>query len=794
MYKRLFILFFCLNTVAWSQLANDCVDAIVVCGNTNITTNASGFGTQELDNTANSCAFQEINSIWLQLNISESGLLAFTITPEDSDLEVDYDFFVFGPSATCGNFDNPIRCSTTNPIAAELSDNTTGLSDTESDQNEGPGANGNSFVSSIPVLTGETYFLLVDRPIGNGGFSLEWTGTSKFFDAPSVNVPNDIDLCLASIGTTIDLTPTINSINTNPDVEVSLYTEFANAIDGTDKISNISAFAIEERSTTIYARIQSMNGCFEITEFDINAPNFINAEFEYKMCDLDDDDMEDFSFFDMRSDIQNNIVNPSDYFYSFHVNENDATNNTSPFPAFNRNFTSTTIYARVELGTDPSCFTVIPINLLVIPNLIPFTVQLVQCDVDETNSTDGITVINLEQVFINLPDATNYNFFFYETMLDSTNDIPITNPVSYVNTIPNQIVFYKAISTIEDCTFEGELEIVVVPTAVSINNNSPFISCDENPDETLLESTFDLENIAQSNYPGFEASFFTSLEDLTLELNALPAEYTTSSTTIFVRLENENECQDVQEIEFIVTPNPDFQIPESYTLCTDGDPLTITAPLGFDSYTWYLVEGNSEQIVSNTINVEITEIGDYILEIRTEYAANEFCSTRKTFEVIPSNRAVIEEVIVQDFSENNTIEIIATGDGSYEFSIDDISYQDSNFFENVESGVLTVFVRDKNGCGITKKVISVLGYPKFFTPNSDGINDFWQIIGLENTTAQNTSILIYDRYGKLISQINPLSNGWNGTYNNNPLPSSDYWFVVNLADNRQFKGHFTLKR
>ncbi|MDG5492884.1 T9SS type B sorting domain-containing protein, partial [Psychroserpens sp. SPM9] len=40
---------------------------------------------------------------------------------------------------------------------------------------------------------------------------------------------------------------------------------------------------------------------------------------------------------------------------------------------------------------------------------------------------------------------------------------------------------------------------------------------------------------------------------------------------------------------------------------------------------------------------------------------------------------------------------------------------------------------------------------------------------------------------------------WNGTYNGNPMPTSDYWFVVeynepNTGSRKEFKAHFTLKR
>ncbi|MSP85687.1 MAG: T9SS type B sorting domain-containing protein, partial [Flavobacteriaceae bacterium] len=61
------------------------------------------------------------------------------------------------------------------------------------------------------------------------------------------------------------------------------------------------------------------------------------------------------------------------------------------------------------------------------------------------------------------------------------------------------------------------------------------------------------------------------------------------------------------------------------------------------------------------------------------------------------------------------------------------------------------------------------------------------------------NVFIFDRYVKLIKQISPTGEGWDGTLNGYPLPSSDYWFTVNYFEvisneNRTFKSDFSLKR
>ena len=139
---------------------------------------------------------------------------------------------------------------------------------------------------------------------------------------------------------------------------------------------------------------------------------------------------------------------------------------------------------------------------------------------------------------------------------------------------------------------------------------------------------------------------------------------------------------------------------------------------------------------------------------------------------------------------------MVSGEGDYEYAIDTINgpYQDSNLFENVAPGIHTVFIRDKNNCGIVEDNVAVIGFPKFFTPNNDGYNDTWQIYGITDPSQAESIIYIFDRYGKLLKELNPQSKGWDGTFNGQMLPSSDYWFHVKLQDGRIFKSHFTLKR
>jgi gliding motility-associated-like protein len=83
-------------------------------------------------------------------------------------------------------------------------------------------------------------------------------------------------------------------------------------------------------------------------------------------------------------------------------------------------------------------------------------------------------------------------------------------------------------------------------------------------------------------------------------------------------------------------------------------------------------------------------------------------------------------------------------------------------------------------------------YPKFFTPNGDGHNDTWNI--QFSDLEKNTTVKIFDRYGKLLKELGYNSNGWDGSYTGQELPATDYWFVVTRENGKEYKGHFSLKR
>ncbi|MBT8307612.1 MAG: T9SS type B sorting domain-containing protein [Maribacter sp.] len=421
------------------------------------------------------------------------------------------------------------------------------------------------------------------------------------------------------------------------------------------------------------------------------------------------------------------------------------------------------------------------------------TLQLVQCDTDLNASLDGIAAFNFNEQIL----ETGNTYLFYETVSDRDADNPIADVGNYRNTVPfNQTVYYTVINS-GNCGNYGELELMVNPIDFNALTQFDLYSCENDILDDVLVGSFDLGNFATTNYQGESISFYKTRANLSAEQDPLPALIESGSGTIYARLGNPNQCQNIIAINLNVETAPKFELEESFLLCTDNPDLSIKGPDGFSTYAWYKKEVNSRTLVSNAQIVDITELGIYALEVGniSNYSDQILtCVTGKEFEVLPSNRAVINDVVIGDFSQNNRVSIEVTGDGSYEYSLDGITYSDSNNFENIDPGLFTAYVRDKQGCGVTQQTISVLGYPKFFTPNGDGVNDSWNLIGASKNLFGNSSISIFDRYGKKLAELKAHEVGWNGIYNAQPLPSADYWFKINLEDGRLIKGHFSLKR
>ena len=333
---------------------------------------------------------------------------------------------------------------------------------------------------------------------------------------------------------------------------------------------------------------------------------------------------------------------------------------------------------------------------------------------------------------------------------------------------------------------------------------APQLSCDSSDDVIDGVAIFDTRSLEKEILQGQSnviVSYFTPSGDPLP--SPLPVDFLSGTTTLTVKLENglNPACSVNGTVQFTVQQNPVFNFDEEAILCMNkgSQKLQVRNPKGTYSYRWEYTNaaGVKTLLPDVTSSIDATNAGVYT--VTATDLTGKMCSTSKSVTLTASNPPKItsEDVSVTDdvFNKNNTITIDTTnlGIGDYEFSLNDGPYQDSPVFDNVNPGIHTITVRDKNGCGVGFLDVSVLGYPKFFSPNRDGFHDEWKI-NLDSDQYAIKEIYIFDRYGRLLKLLSSINDSWDGIFKGTPMPADDYWFKAVLDDGRAFKGHFSLLR
>ncbi len=381
---------------------------------------------------------------------------------------------------------------------------------------------------------------------------------------------------------------------------------------------------------------------------------------------------------------------------------------------------------------------------------------------------------NVTSAFWNFDDGTTSN------QLNPTHIY--SSPGTYTVTVEANVVG-QAVTLVE--------EVVIFETPVA-HNASDYMLCeviDNDGYTTFNLNTKVAEVMGGQSSQDFSVLFFDSESNAISGANPLGLSYETSSSqTIYARIQNDYNtyCFDITSFQLIILDTPDIIEEVTLYLCED-ESLLLTAEAGYDGYNW----SNGQ----TTSSILIEAAGTYTVEIiRTHNTIPETaCSRVKVFNVIPSNTATIINIDIDEWTDRNNISVFVDGLGDYEFSLDNVNYQDSSNFSNLNYGDHTVYIRDKNGCGVISEDVFILDYPKFFTPNDDSYNPFWSI--KFPNSEPNYELFIYDRYGKQLVSLNAASRGWDGTYNGQLMPATDYWFILKRSSNNKvYTGHFSLRR
>lgn len=903
---------------------SDCPDAIVVCGDSDYSgLDATGIGFQELG--PNACSSQEHNSIWLKILIKDGGTLGFTLTPEEiDDLVVDFDFWIFGPEAECDNLGTAIRCSTTNPLAAGLDYNTTGMNGTETDVSEGPNGNGNSFIEWIDVEDDDIYFLIIDRPHGASNFSIEWTGTATFHDIPVFNNPDNIPLDLLDIvqcddiystdyTTEIDLTIYEEMfISTQTDVEITYHENVNDMTLGINPFTTPESFINTSNPQTIYMRMTNpVTGCYDVEMFTIEVTSGSIDAVDIEMCDTDGNGIATFDL-----SVNDDVISDgdTDVTVTYYSSLEDATNEIGAVgPLFQNQvpYQGQQIWVRTDslisgcAGFATFYITPIPSPQINTPGNVP--PDIILCSNDGSGTFD--LTINEAAMAGTQPNLT-FEYYVSEQALE--NDNTITTPETYtVNNLP-QTIHIKITNTQVGCATTAAF--IIDATTITAGEPEDLLLCDTSEDGVQVFNLAENDDTIINSQPYTDVTYYATNEDALNGDDAVGPLYENvnpyTSQTIWARVEVEGneDCYDIASFTIDVTPLPvannpqnvildlsqcdsdanddgsavfnltvhedmlagnqdnitflyyasqaDFNnniavnTPEAYL--NTANPQTIFAVLHNTatgcyspplSFTLQIINpvtvGTPENLLlcdtdENGLQAFDLSINDWAIangsnnvyvtyyttqedaenktnEIFTTYQNQEpyttqtiwarvenisgcygYALTSFTIGILPLPEINVS-VDVDDFTTNdNSIIVTVNSPENFEFSLDGTYYTDTSDFYGLAPGLYTIYIRSKDGCGIAEEEVALLNYPKFFTPNGDGVNETWNVFYIYSFP--DARVTIFDRYGKLIKSYWGKDQGWDGTFNGENLPSTDYWFVLQFDNGRKISGHFSMIR
>ncbi|MFV8351759.1 T9SS type B sorting domain-containing protein [Flavobacterium sp. XS2P14] len=611
-----------------------------------------------------------------------------------------------------------------------------------------------------------------------------------------------------------NLEEAIPKITTNTANETVVFYKFlVDAQNNSDPITNPTTYTNQVVSNdVVYAKVSNANACFRIAKVNLLVSTTqipLNYAKSFTECDdailgTNTDGIATFNFSSVTAEIQN--IFPAgqllDIRYFRNLADALAEKNAITDISNYRNIgypNTQKIYIRVDSQINNDCLGLgshITLNVERIP--IVQAITQIYCD-DDQDGKFAFDTANLQSQLLN--GLTNVSVTYFDK-----NNVQLLSPLPnpFVTSSQKLKVIIKNTMT-KACSYESSIDFVVddLPEAFPVATTLTTV-CDDEADPNLQDGkyafdTSTFQSTILGGQIGMTVKYFDGKNNPLP--SPLPNPFVTATQNVRVEVINSINatCTATLTQPFIVNPVPKIALTGDELVCSNLATFTKVLDAGLldgspttdYSYVWSF---NGNPITGETnYTLPVNTAGLYTVQVINTQG----CYRTRTFTVVASDKANITDVKIVDLAESNSIRVsVAASFGNYVYALDDEngSYQTDNVFTNVSAGIHTIYVKDLNGCGIKRKEVAVLGIPNFFTPNNDGNNDYWNIKGVNASFNTNTIIYIFDRYGKLVKQISPQTQGWDGTFNGQQMPATDYWYSIELEDGRVVKGHFSLKR
>ena len=381
---------------------------------------------------------------------------------------------------------------------------------------------------------------------------------------------------------------------------------------------------------------------------------------------------------------------------------------------------------------------------------------------------DGNIPIKLDD--LNATIITNYKPEFVVKYYQNLTDATLGN----ANTLPNNWSYNTDITIyvrVENGVCAPEIQPIEFKLGTTLNlltnEATPPSICDDDFDDIksvnlkTFESFFTTDNSVSITY-------FNSENDAKNNANPISSTQNITSTgTYFLRFDKANSCPNWAKITVnIKTPKASTTL-QNKTICKNTTTV-VDAGTGFTYYKW------SNGTEGATLQTATYGAGTHSVELTSTNG----CVYKQYFTISEAVDPVIDSVIEQ----GNSITVnVSGGTAPYEYSLDQINWQKSNFFDNLRRGVQKVYVRDANICTPIEYEFSIINLINAITPNGDGINDVLDYSDLR--VKKDVKISIFDRFGKKVYSSEKQSNYiWNGTENGRSIITGTYWYVLEWTE------------